>query len=138
VCNAIVVDDDALPYDMILGTPVLHVLACSIDFMTDTMMVRPRFFQHGDTETHYTCPIITTDSRLRPSPLLVQPSVTATQVSVTDSTPAVVPFALSDLSFTTCAVSARVMDGQDEHEELLDFGDGSEDGHEPAQERAQG
>jgi hypothetical protein len=29
------------------------------------------------------------------------------------------------------------MDGQDEHQELLDIGDGSEDGHEPAQERAQ-
>jgi hypothetical protein len=122
VCNAIVVDDDALPYDMILGTPVLHVLACSIDFMTDTMIIRPRFFQHGDTDTHFTCPITTTDSNARPSPLLVEPSVAAAQVSVTDTTPAVVPFAVSDLAFTTCAVSVCPMDSQDEQDNHLNSG----------------
>lgn len=135
-CNAIVVDDEALPYDIILGTPVLHVLACSIDFMTETMLVRPRFFQHGDCNTQFTCPIVTTElSKSKPSPLLVEPSVAATHANVTDTPPAAAPLALSDLAFTTCACTMSASQ-EPEHlsDEELDFGDNddAQEGQEPA------
>lgn len=131
VCNFIVIDDDCLPYDVILGTPVLHVLACSLDFMTDTMVVRYRYYAHGDSSSFFTVPLITTEppsSDQRSA--IVDPAIAAAQVTVADSdlpvTFSVMPGQDSPL-FTTCCTSSAMAEGADDMQI-----DGTEEGSHPA------
>jgi hypothetical protein len=57
VGNFVVLDDDSLPYDVIIGTPLLRILGCAIDFVTNQLTVRPRWWLHDDTVTSFTLPI---------------------------------------------------------------------------------
>jgi hypothetical protein len=53
----VVLDDNSLPYDVIVGTPFLRVLGAAIDFVTDLLTVRPRWWLHEDKVTSFTLPI---------------------------------------------------------------------------------
>lgn len=118
-CNFIVIDDDALPYDIILGTPILRLLACAIDFLTDTIEIRPKYVVNGDRSTAFSLPIVTTEQPLiGKRSAVVEPAVATTQSAFTDPD---VPVAVSAAYqpgqplFSTCCsvVSAMPPDAMD-------------------------
>eukprot|EP00775_Hariotina_reticulata_P015236 gene15236-biopygen2480 len=55
--NFVVLDDNSLPYDVIVGTPFLRILGSAIDFVTNQLTVRPKWWLHADTATSFMLPI---------------------------------------------------------------------------------
>jgi hypothetical protein len=55
--SMLVADVDALPYDIILGTPLLNMLGTEIDFKSESMRIFPRYAQSGDVSVSLDVPL---------------------------------------------------------------------------------
>ena len=57
VCNFVVLNDESLHYDVLLGTPVLRVLGSCICFASSTLTIMPRWWLHNDMTTDFSLPV---------------------------------------------------------------------------------
>jgi hypothetical protein len=55
--SMLVADVDALPYDLILGTPLLLALGAELDFKSETLSIYPRWAKFGDTSVSLRVPL---------------------------------------------------------------------------------
>jgi hypothetical protein len=99
--NLLVVDVEALPYDIILGTPVLKALGAEIDFKSECMKVFPRWSKYHDPTVWLNVPLsITVKSESSGLPISA-PIVAASQtLQATDSSAA--------MPVLCCATQARL------------------------------
>jgi hypothetical protein len=86
VTNFAVLDDESLPYDMIIGTPILRLLGARMCFIDNVLTVRPHWYVRNDSSVSFDVPIVTceaADSSALPSSTT---TVAATHLTSTDST----------------------------------------------------
>ena len=82
----LVADVEALPYDIILGTPVLDALGAEIDFKTDSLKLFPRWFNHRDAVMSLRVPLSIKCSS-NPGSLPISAPVVAAAQAATAVTP---------------------------------------------------
>jgi hypothetical protein len=77
----LVVDNDSLPYDIILGTPVLDALGAEVDFKTESLRLFPRWYNFRDCSVSVSVPLsIKVKANPRSLPI-VAPVVAASHVT---------------------------------------------------------
>jgi hypothetical protein len=59
--SMLVADVEALPYDIILGTPLLTALGAELDFKQQTMRIFPRWSKFSDAIVSFPIPLSITD-----------------------------------------------------------------------------
>lgn len=82
----LVVDNDSLPYDIILGTPVLDALGAEVDFKTESLRLFPRWCNFRDCSVSVSVPLsikVKTNPRSLPiaAPVVAASHVTAAATS---------------------------------------------------------
>lgn len=87
----LVADVDALPYDIILGTPLLDALGAEVDFKTESLRLFPRWCRFKDASAVVQVPLAI-KAKTNPSGLPVgAPVISATQVAAGLSVPHTLP-----------------------------------------------
>jgi hypothetical protein len=110
VCNFVVLNDESLHYDVLLGTPVLRVLGSCICFASNTLTIRPRWWLHNDMTTAFSLPVIASvahDQDTRPAEVC-DPLIAALQGASTNAVTHTVPHAAADAD--DCTESAGLIE----------------------------
>jgi hypothetical protein len=86
--SMLVADVEALPYDIILGTPLLSALGAELDFKQQAMRIFPRWDKFGDASVSLNIPLSITDKTSSQGLPLGAPVVAAaTTTPVAESAP---------------------------------------------------
>ena len=85
--NLLVVDVEALPYDIILGTPLLQAVGAEIDFKAERMRVFPRWSRFRDASVSLLVPLCIT-SKAQSQGLPISPPVVAAAQAADSAKPA--------------------------------------------------
>ena len=83
----LIADVDALPYDIILGTPLLDALGAEVDFKTESLRLFPKWCRFKDASAVVQVPLAI-KAKANPSGLPVgTPIISATQATAGSSVP---------------------------------------------------